>query len=185
MIVEYNKKHKQTYKQKKIVTKFDMPEAIRVGIVYTLMINTTLLAFAIAYLVMQSGHYIWLLGITMLLAPLTIAAIGILLFRYIIDNRKNLCFCCCHSIRKSFISNIGGIDDDYTGYQSPKPIEELSLPRSKNVNSKNEIDEAKNDNINNNIDNNDENNNNNENNSNSSNNENNNDNIVEYSNSFE
>ena len=80
-----------------LVGKFDVREAIKVGIIYTLMINLTLLVIAVIYLVIKNGKNVWILGLTMVLAPLLIAGIGIMVFQFLVDGKHNIFFCCCRT----------------------------------------------------------------------------------------
>lgn len=87
--------------------KFDKKEAFKVGVVFMLIINLTLLIIASSFLAYKGAlESIWILFLSMIIAPTLCSIIGIYLFGYIIDNNIHLCKCCVdkRNIRKK--SNI-------------------------------------------------------------------------------
>eukprot|EP01084_Bolivina_argentea_P032799 60714_1 len=75
--------------------KFDKREAFKLGVVFMLMINMTLLIIATTYLGFKGAlESIWILFISMIIAPTICSILGIYLFAYITNNNIHLCSCC-------------------------------------------------------------------------------------------
>ena len=75
--------------------KFDQREAFRVGVMFMLMINSILLIIAATYLGYQGAlESIWILFLSMIIAPTICSCIGIKLFAHLINHNIHLCQCC-------------------------------------------------------------------------------------------
>eukprot|EP01083_Nonionella_stella_P153390 492819_1 len=75
--------------------KFDKKEAFKVGIVFMLMINVSLLVIATSYLCYKGAiHSIWILFLSMLVVPTICSVITIYAFAYFVDRGIHVCPCC-------------------------------------------------------------------------------------------
>lgn len=93
--------------------RFDKKEAFKVGVVFMLMINITLLIIASTFLGIKGAlESIWILFLSMIIAPTICSIIGIYFFGYIIDNNVHLCKCCVdhRNLRKNRSQNGSSIN---------------------------------------------------------------------------
>merc|ERR1712204_141153 len=78
-----------------VVNKFDKKEAIKVGLVFMLIINTILLIIAASFLAYKTAlESIYILFLSMLVAPSACSIVTVYLFAYVIDRNIHLCSCC-------------------------------------------------------------------------------------------
>jgi len=73
---------------------FNKAEAFKVGVVFMLMVNLSLLVIAGGFLGYQGAlESVWILFLSMIVAPFTCSVLAIYAFAHIIDRRVHLCGC--------------------------------------------------------------------------------------------
>lgn len=86
--------------------KFDKTHAFKVGIIFMLIINMTLLVVALVYLLFKgAGNSVWFLILSMIGVPFVCGFIAIQMFDYIINRSTNVFGCCC-------FGNSESVDED-------------------------------------------------------------------------
>eukprot|EP00483_Globobulimina_turgida_P006764 UN06775 len=90
---------------------FDKKEAFKVGVVFILMINMSLLVIATTFLGIKGAmESIWILFLSMIIAPTLCSIIGIYFFSFVIDRNLHLCTCCVdHRNSRKSTTNFHGI----------------------------------------------------------------------------
>merc|ERR1712087_1088226 len=85
--------------QRIVAAQFDKKEALKVGVLFMLIINSVLLLIATAFLVYQGAlHSIWILFLSMIVGPTLCSLCWIWLWGYLIDHHVDICrylVCCC------------------------------------------------------------------------------------------
>ena len=99
--------------------KFDKNEAFKVGVAFMLIINVTLLIIASTFLALKGAlESIWILFLSMIVAPTICSVITIYVFAHVIDSNMHLCQFC---VGKKDIAN----ETDFEKMQGP--INKLSI----------------------------------------------------------
>merc|ERR1712228_395539 len=88
--------------------KFDKKEAFKVGVAFMLIINMTLLIIASTFLAYKGAlESIWILFLSMIVAPTICSIITIYIFAYVIDGNIHLCKFC---VNKKNVGNVTNFD---------------------------------------------------------------------------
>eukprot|EP00484_Ammonia_sp_Unknown_P029103 CAMPEP_0197049460 /NCGR_PEP_ID=MMETSP1384-20130603/24591_1 /TAXON_ID=29189 /ORGANISM="Ammonia sp." /LENGTH=333 /DNA_ID=CAMNT_0042481737 /DNA_START=470 /DNA_END=1472 /DNA_ORIENTATION=+ len=120
------------------VSRFDKREAFKVGIVFMLLINMTLLIIAASFLGYQGAlESIWILFVSMIVVPVVCSVIAIYTFAYFVDRGIHLCRCCVNTSnakRSMRNSNTNGYSNNNNHHQmssTSASINKLSISLKK------------------------------------------------------